>query len=303
MKKTLYANGKLFIMGEYTVLDGSDAFALPTRFGQSLEVETNESDTIHWKSFDADGNVWLEASLTLEEIWSRQESNPGVNTAETMLIKVLHEAHKVNPKILTSGFDVATKLTFPRLWGLGTSSTLISLVADWFGIDPYRLLAQTFGGSGYDIACAQQKEPLIFNMNDGNPTVRTVTFSPDFAGKLYFVYLNQKQNSREAVAAYREKDFDKKALVDQINKLIEEVSTATDLSSFSSALEKQEALLGGVLGIAPVQERLFPDFKGAVKSLGAWGGDFVLVASEENPVEYFTEKGFTTIVPYKEMIF
>ena len=194
MKKTLYANGKLFIMGEYTVLDGSDAFALPTRFGQSLEVETNESDTIHWKSFDADGNVWLEASLTLEEIWSRQESNPGVNTAETMLIKVLHEAHKVNPKILTSGFDVATKLTFPRLWGLGTSSTLISLVADWFGIDPYRLLAQTFGGSGYDIACAQQKEPLIFNMNDGNPTVRTVTFSPDFAGKLYFVYLNQKQN-------------------------------------------------------------------------------------------------------------
>lgn len=301
MKKTLYANGKLFIMGEYTVLDGSDAFALPTRFGQSLKVEDNESDTIHWKSFDADGSVWLDVKIPLEDVYKGATKSEHKETI--MLTKVLHNAYKANTDVVTTGCNVETKLTFPRLWGLGTSSTLISLVADWFGIDPYHLLAQTFGGSGYDIACAQQKEPLIFNMNDGNPTVRTVTFSPDFADKLYFVYLNQKQNSREAVAAYREKEFDKTILVAQINKLIEEVSTATDLSSFSSALEKQEALLGGVLGIAPVQERLFPDFKGVVKSLGAWGGDFVLVASEENPVEYFTERGFTTIVPYKEMIF
>lgn len=301
MKKTLYANGKLFIMGEYTVLDGSDAFALPTRFGQSLEVESNSTNSINWKSYDADGSLWLEVSVSLEVIFANT-TNHGNKEAE-MLIKVLHAAHAANPEVLVSGFDVLTKLTFPRNWGLGTSSTLISLVADWFGINPYKLLAQTFGGSGYDIACAQQQEPLIYNMNGGEPAVRTITFNPDFADKLYFVYLNQKQNSREAIAAYREKEFDKPALVTQINKLIEEVSTATDLSSFSSALEKQEALLGGVLGIAPVQERLFPDFNGVVKSLGAWGGDFVLATAEEDPTAYFTAKGYTTIVPYKEMVF
>lgn len=301
LKKTLYANGKLFIMGEYTVLDGSDAFALPTRFGQSLEVEANDSDTIHWTSFDADGSVWLDVKIPLEDVYKGATSSE--HKEAIMLTKVLHKASKATTGVVTTGYNVITKLTFPRLWGLGTSSTLISLVADWFGIDPYHLLAETFGGSGYDIACAQQQEPLIFNMNGGSPTVRTVTFSPDFADKLFFVYLNQKQNSREAIAAYREKDFDKVALVAQINKLIEEVSTATDLSSFSSALEKQEALLSGVLSIAPVQERLFPDFKGVVKSLGAWGGDFVLATAEENPIDYFTQKGYTTIIPYKQMIF
>lgn len=301
MKKTLYANGKLFLMGEYTVLNGSDAFALPTRLGQSLELAANNSNIINWKSYDADGSLWLEASVTVEDIISGTQKT--ANEQAAMLIKVLHEAHKANPGILINGFDAITKLTFPRNWGLGTSSTFISLVAQWFGLDPYQLLANTFGGSGYDIACATNNTPLIFNLKGIQPEVRLIDFNPPFADKLYFVYLNQKQNSREAVAAYRERQFDKEQLVAHVNKLIEDLQTAPDLSTFASALEKQEALLGGVLGIAPVQERLFPDFKGVVKSLGAWGGDFIIAAAEENPVEYFKEKGFETIVPYKEMVF
>jgi hypothetical protein len=47
---------------------------------------------------------------------------------------------------------------------------------------------------------------------------------------------------------------------------------------------------------------LFPDFKGIVKSLGAWGGDFVMVLSKQNPKEYFIEKGYTTILSYDEMV-
>jgi hypothetical protein len=51
-----------------------------------------------------------------------------------------------------------------------------------------------------------------------------------------------------------------------------------------------------------VKERFFPDFKGVIKSLGAWGGDFALVVSKDNPSSYFKEKGFTTLLSYKEMI-
>jgi hypothetical protein len=51
-----------------------------------------------------------------------------------------------------------------------------------------------------------------------------------------------------------------------------------------------------------VKEALFPDFKGIIKSLGAWGGDFVLVISKENPNEYFIAKGYETIIPYDQMI-
>jgi hypothetical protein len=47
---------------------------------------------------------------------------------------------------------------------------------------------------------------------------------------------------------------------------------------------------------------LFSDFNGSIKSLGAWGGDFVLVASEENPMSYFKSKGFHTILSYTDLV-
>jgi mevalonate kinase len=300
LKKTFYANGKLLLIGEYTVLDGAQALAVPTKFGQAMELEPNNSNTVRWTSYDADGSVWLEASFSIEDIkWSRRESNPGSNT---VLLNVLHAAHTANPEVLTSGFDVVTKLTFPRNWGLGTSSTFIAMVAQWFGIDGYKLLANTFGGSGYDIACAQHNTPIIYTLQSGAPQATPTNFYPAFADKLWFIYLNQKQNSREGIAAYREKVFDKEDLILRINRLIEDVITAPDLNSFASALEKQEALMGGILGIAPVQEKLYPDFKGVVKSLGAWGGDFVLAVAEENPADYFKGKGYETVVAYGDMV-
>ena len=40
----------------------------------------------------------------------------------------------------------------------------------------------------------------------------------------------------------------------------------------------------------------------AIKSLGAWGGDFVMAISKENPSAYFASKGYKTVIPYAEMI-
>ena len=51
-----------------------------------------------------------------------------------------------------------------------------------------------------------------------------------------------------------------------------------------------------------MQERLFNDFNGALKSLGAWGGDFILAATETDPTSYFKNKGLNTVIPYKDMI-
>ena len=36
--QTFYSNGKLLLTGEYVVLDGAKALAVPTRFGQNLIV-------------------------------------------------------------------------------------------------------------------------------------------------------------------------------------------------------------------------------------------------------------------------
>ncbi len=45
---------------------------------------------------------------------------------------------------------------------------------------------------------------------------------------------------------------------------------------FEELLILHEKLISKAIGISPIQERLFSDYKGVIKSLGAWGGDFVL---------------------------
>lgn len=284
------------------MLDGAKALALPTKFGQSLEVSATDSNTIKWTSFDANDSVWLEAKVSIAAILSNTPM--GISAEADTLVKILHEAHKANPELLNSseGFDVVTKLSFPRQWGLGTSSTLINNIAQWFDIDAYQLLGNSFGGSGYDIACAQNDTAIIYNLEEGKPIVCPVIFNPAFADTIYFVYLNQKQNSREAIAAYKAHRGEIRPIIPRIDALTNDALLAGDIMTFASALEKHEALMGGVLGIAPVQERLFADFNGIVKSLGAWGGDFVMAVSEKNPTDYFKAKGYITIVKYRDMI-
>lgn len=301
LKKNFYSNGKLFLIGEYTVIDGSKAFAVPTVYGQHLEVDSYDPNVLKWESYDADGKQWFKASFSYQTIYENRRT--GNSEADT-LIDILHHAHKANPETLPqgSGYKITTKLTFPRNWGLGSSSTLINNIAQWFGINAYTLLQQSFGGSGYDIACAQHDTPIIYQIADGKPTVKPVAFNPDFLDKLYFVYLNQKQNTRSSVKGYKEIANDIPALVSKVNTIIEESAATQDFSNFCTLLERHSALMSNALQMPTIQESLFPDFNGTLKSLGAWGGDFILAASESNPEAYFKAKGYEVVIPYREMI-
>ena len=303
MKKEFYSNGKLLITGEYLVLDGAKAFALPTKFGQNLIVEKGNNKEIIWKSYDADGSLWFEDTIPFSEI--SNEINIKNESVKSTLIAILQEAFALNPDFLNlaEGYSISTELGFPKIWGLGTSSTLINNVAQWLQIDAFTLLKNSFGGSGYDIACAQNDNPILYHLEQGKAVVEKVIFNPNFTQNLYFVYLNKKQNSKTAIASYNsnKKDNIEKniALNDQITF---EILNAKTLQEFALAIEKHETKMSLILEIKPVKETLFPDFEGTVKSLGAWGGDFVLVISEENPTSYFASKGFETIIKYNEMI-
>ena len=52
----------------------------------------------------------------------------------------------------------------------------------------------------------------------------------------------------------------------------------------------------------PLKEALFSGYEGAIKSLGAWGGDFFLATGNAAAMDYFKSKGYTTVVGYSEMI-
>ncbi|RBN49153.1 GYDIA family GHMP kinase [Flavobacterium psychrolimnae] len=303
MKKTFYSNGKLLITGEYLVLDGAKAFALPTKMGQNLIIEEGKNNQINWKSYDYDGSIWFKDTLLFSDI--SKEVNPENESVKATLTTILHEAFKLNPDFIlnSDGYTITTELGFPKSWGLGTSSTLINNIAQWLNIDAFTLLKNSFGGSGYDIACAQNDTPIVYHLEHGNPIVEKVTFNPEFTQDLYFVYLNKKQSSKSAIAAYNMNKKNNLPRTIALNDIItSEVLNAATLPSFATAIQKHEIQMSNILETQTIKESLFPDFNGVIKSLGAWGGDFVMVIATENPSDYFISKGFQTIIPYNEMI-
>ena len=304
MKNTFYSNGKLLITGEYLVLNGAKALALPTKFGQSLEVSTIVEKKIIWKSLDADKSIWFETELTFEDIIAAkdfEEEHPIKHT----LVEILHQANLQNPNFLASetGYKVETELTFPRNWGLGTSSTLINNIAQWLQIDAFELLRKSFGGSGYDIACAQHNSAITYQLDaEEKPIVEVVDFNPNYTENIYFVYLNKKQNSRRAIQNYMNKQQFLTNKTATISEITNRVVLSPNFETTTGLLQHHEIILSDILEIETIKERLFYDFKGTIKSLGAWGGDFVMVLSKENPTKYFMSKGYETILTYEEMI-
>ncbi|MFZ4670413.1 MAG: GYDIA family GHMP kinase [Flavobacterium sp.] len=303
MKKTFYSNGKLLITGEYVVLDGAKAFALPTKFGQHLTVYETTDEHIHWTSYDSNGSIWFEDTLSFSAI-SDKEQNEVDSSIKNTLIEILHEAYRMNPEFISEGkgYNIKTELTFPKNWGLGTSSTLINNIGQWLQIDAFELLKRSFGGSGYDIACAQNNTGIIYQLIVDKPTVEVVHFNPSFTDKLYFIYLNKKQNSREAIAAYHNNNTTIQKVIPAINVLTKTIVEADTIKDFAQAIAQHEIAMSNILELPTVKEALFQDFEGVIKSLGAWGGDFVMSVSNENPTEYFHAKGFEVVVPYHEII-
>ncbi|MFE3847299.1 GYDIA family GHMP kinase [Flavobacterium sp. LB3P45] len=303
MKQTFYSNGKLLITGEYLVLDGAKAFALPTKLGQNLIVEKGNNKEIQWTSFDSDGSIWFEDTISFYDI--SKERNLENESVKSTLIAILHEAFVLNPDFinLSEGYTITTELGFPKSWGLGTSSTLINNIAQWLHINAFTLLNNSFGGSGYDIACAQNDTPILYHLEQGKPIIEKIVFSPWFTKDLYFVYLNKKQSSKTAIATYNiNKKHNLVRTIALNDKITFDALKATTLKAFALAIEKHEVNMSTLLEMQTVKESLFPDFNGTIKSLGAWGGDFVMAISDENPNEYFSSKGYHTVIPYNEMI-
>lgn len=301
MTQEFYSNGKLLISGEYVILDGAVGLALPTKYGQSLQVEEYETSSIKWKSIAADGSVWFETELDAYSLEIKKSSD--LDTART-LQKILRQATKLNHVFLygSKGYSIESFLGFDRSWGLGSSSTLINNVAQWANVDAYQLLWNAFSGSGYDIACAKHDSAILYHLADKLPKVKEVDFNPSFKDSLYFVHLNKKQNSREGIAQYRNQSFDKPHLIKGISEITRQLLSATSLSNFEDLLSTHENLIAENLELPMVKSEKFSDYTGSIKSLGAWGGDFILATGNSEAPGYFKAKGYTTVIPFSDMI-
>lgn len=307
MRQSFHTNGKLLLTGEYFVTEGSVALAVPTRLGQALSVSSEAADVpqLFWKSYDRDKKLWFEAQLDLRD-WTWLHT-----TDEKMLDRLdqlLTEAQLLNPAFLTAKrrFLVETQLDFHREWGLGSSSTLVKMLAQWAQVDAYTLLANSFGGSGYDLAAATSDGPLYYQLRNGQPLWEPAPFCPPFLNQLFLVYLEQKQNSREALARFRSAPRElREKSIRRISQLSFNCGQyIQDLAAFEEAMREHEALVQEVIQQPRAKDLFFQDYWGEIKSLGAWGGDFVLASSQRNANEtlaYFQEKGFQTVLPFERL--
>jgi len=50
------------LTGEYLVLDGAQALALPTKHGQGLIIEERKEKGLKWESYDEYGKCWFQHS-------------------------------------------------------------------------------------------------------------------------------------------------------------------------------------------------------------------------------------------------
>ncbi|MCC8360898.1 GYDIA family GHMP kinase [Salinimicrobium sediminilitoris] len=301
-----HSHGKLLISGEYVVLDGATALALPTKFGQDLEVKKMGTPIVRWQSLDHKEELWFKDEFAIADLGTQEVPLMHQNDeVSKRLFLILSSAAEMAPNVFknSNGFEITTKADFPRVWGLGTSSTLVANLSKWLEIDPYKLLERTFGGSGYDVAVAMNGAAITFEKHAMENSILKTSFDLPFKDQLFFVHLNQKQNSRKSIEHYRQQD--KKTLdtaIEKISALTHSLISCRDLLEFELLLELHENVISQLLGLQKVKSRLFPDYPGAVKSLGGWGGDFVLATGKEDNMKYFREKGYSTILSFEEMI-
>ena len=304
--QSFYSNGKLLLTSEYLVLDGANALAVPTTFGQSLNVDSVEGSKLKWTSFNHKDEIWFEDEFPIEKI-TPEYANPKSEISKR-IIQILSAAKQINPNFLLqstgakTGYTITTKLDFPENWGLGSSSTLINNIASWSQVNPYELLHATFGGSGYDIACAQHNHPIIYGLNNDTSKVEEVIFNPSFKDQLFFIHLNKKQKSRDGIALYKQNTKDLTSAISEINDLTNQIIQCRNLSDFKEYINNHEQIISKLIKTEPVKKRLFHDYQGAAKSLGAWGGDFIIATGKLNDMNYFKSKGFTTILKYDDMV-
>lgn len=294
--KTLQASGKLMLFGEYLVLQGADSLAIPLKFGQQLKVEETTEPFFSWKSF-ANNTVWFEA-----EFDSKCQIIQTTDTEKAaVLMKLLTLIKSEKPLLFVQPCMFEATADFDLKWGLGSSSTLISLLAQWSDVNPYFLLEKTFGGSGYDVACATVDHPIRFARN--TKTAVSVRLSPAVTNKILFVYSGNKQNSKAEVKRFSALEIEEQA-VQQMNQLIDKAQASNDIDTFETQMRLSENLLSPILKVEPIKMSSFKDYPYEIKSMGAWGGDFFMATfrDEDEARNYFKQKGYPTQFTYSEII-
>lgn len=300
-----YSKGKFLLSGEYYVLYGAKALAVPLKFGQTMVVnEIPRAGMIEWETFVLN-KPWFKADYSMKDMSIMDSSS---EKTAFFIRGLLQASFNLRPGLQNDsrGFSIRNYLDFDIRWGMGSSSSLISNLAYWLDIDPYFLYRSVFQGSGYDVFCARANGPMTFQLKQERYEIHEVPFNPAFLDHLFFIYLGRKQDTQESVGKFKSRPVSDEGIIRRISNLTDDFIKSADLEDFLSLIRIHEDAISAAIGIPTVKQDIFPDFNGEIKSLGAWGGDFVMAAtamSSHETRDYFFRKGLNVIFGWNDIIF
>jgi mevalonate kinase len=298
------AHGKLLLSAEYMVMHGATALAVPLKKGQTLEIKhTETSHAFSWKAF-FNKNLWFEADFDPATLKIIHTSNPDM---AHRLKSMLQACIEIMPSFQESLFrkDAITILDFSPEYGFGSSSTLISLLAEWAEVNPLDLHFMVSEGSGYDVACALADGPITYKLRDHLPQYQHIPFKPSFHENIWFAWLGKKQATEKHLKEVSPRIKPGFETIYKFSKLTRAMIEASTLGEFRRVMEEHEEELSRILNMEKISLK-FSSLPGSIKSLGAWGGDFVMIASEtdrETLRKYLAEYGVNILYSYKELVY
>ena len=300
----LQARGKLLISAEYMVLHGSLALVLPLKKKQILKkIRSENRNSFTWTAY-RETDLWFRAEFRPSTLEVVTASNAEMAERLRMLLRTCVELNPSFHRELLI-WDVETRLDFSPEWGFGSSSTLTALMAEWAGVNALDLHFMISEGSGYDVACAVADRAIVYSLQDKEPRYEPVLFQPPFADQLYFVWLGSKQPTALHLREMAGRLNPGKELIRSFSMLTRGMLGSKELDDFRNYMEEHEAKLSELTGLERVSLTRFPGLQGSVKSLGAWGGDFVMIASDQQTdalYNYLDKLGFSCRFRFKELI-
>ena len=328
--------GKVLLSGEYVVLDGATALGLASRLGQSMEVfRGGEPGRLRWTAHDHLRHPWLKANYRIVDgQWSVDEGDVATSEAAVMLRNWLQTAWTLMAKasegsasgygeafwndiLRQEGLTVHTRLDFARSWGLGSSSTVMALLAQWLEVDARTLYTLTTNGSGYDLEVALQNSSILYRLPYGRPITNSTSTPPlepivqpihyhaPQGGCLWLVDPGGKQTSAKEVVRYHNLDSKRRLYcVEEISSLSKELATCHEVDRMLEYFVRHDSVLENLLQQPCLHRISGKGFPGRLKSLGAWGGDLFLAVSNcpEDAVHWLKNQSDWSIYPFDQLI-
>ena len=171
-----FSHGKTFTYWGIHGFERCKSISHSHKMGQCIDFQSNDSKTLKWESLDNKNLLWFNATIIFRILLFQIQVIPIFLTIGKGILKTIRDQNNSFSYKTEEWLKPAWNLTVIGDWEL--PPTLISNLAQWSQTNPYTYSQIALVASGYDIACATSKSPLIYRKDKTQPHIEACKFDP-----------------------------------------------------------------------------------------------------------------------------